>query len=60
MNEYFECVGNLHIHSLFSDGAGTVPEIARSAKKANLDFIILNDHDHMTDFVHLEGEGFYG
>jgi hypothetical protein len=60
MNDYFECVGNLHIHSLFSDGAGTVPEIARSAQKAKLDFIILNDHDYMTDSLHLDEEGFYG
>ncbi len=56
---YFEYVGNLHIHSRYSDGAGSVSEIAQSAKKAGLDFIILNDHDHMIDSLHLEDEGIH-
>jgi hypothetical protein len=56
---YFEYVGNLHIHSRYSDGAGSVSEIARSAKKADIDFIILNDHEHMTDSLHLNNEGIY-
>jgi hypothetical protein len=55
----FEYVGNLHIHSLYSDGAGTVREIVRSARQVGLDFIILNDHAYMTDSLHLEDEGFY-
>jgi hypothetical protein len=55
----FEYVGNLHIHSRYSDGAGSVPEIVRSAKRADLDFIILNDHSHMTESLHLEDEGIY-
>lgn len=52
-------MGNLHIHSTFSDGAGTVSEIAQTAATAGLDFIILNDHDYLTDTLHLEAEGFY-
>ena len=55
----FEYVGNLHIHSRYSDGAGSVTDIARTAKKAGIDFIILNDHNHMTDSIHLEDEGIY-
>ena len=55
----FEYVGNLHIHSRYSDGAGSVREIARSAKQVGLDFIILNDHSYMTDSLHLKDEGFY-
>jgi len=58
-DNYFEYVGNLHIHSRYSDGAGLVPEIARSAKRAGLDFIILNDHEYMTDSLHLEDEGVF-
>jgi len=58
-DDCFEIVGNLHIHSRYSDGTGTVPEIARSAKKAGLDFIILNDHDYMTKSLHLDDEGIY-
>jgi hypothetical protein len=58
-NAAFEYVGNLHVHSLYSDGAGTVHEIAHSAKQVGLDFIILNDHSYMTDSLHLQDEGFY-
>ncbi|SPD76116.1 PHP domain protein [uncultured Desulfobacterium sp.] len=54
-----EYVGNLHIHSIFSDGAGTVPEIAKSAASLGLDFVVINDHDHMTDSLHTDEEGFY-
>lgn len=55
----FETVGNLHIHSHYSDGTGSVSEIARTAKKAGLKFIIINDHDYMTESLHLEDEGYY-
>ncbi len=58
-DKFFEYTGNLHIHSQYSDGAGSVAEIARSAKRAGLDFIILNDHAHMTQSLHLEDEGVY-
>ena len=59
--KYFasEYVGNIHVHSLFSDGASDVFEITRSAEKAGLDFIIFNEHDYMTDDLHLESEGFH-
>lgn len=43
----FEYSGSLHIHSKFSDGSGTVEEIANHAKESNLDFIILTDHNTM-------------
>ncbi|MDY7036060.1 MAG: CehA/McbA family metallohydrolase [Thermodesulfobacteriota bacterium] len=55
----FEYIGNLHIHSLYSDGGGNVSEIAQSAVRAGLDFICINDHDFMTDSLHLDEEGFY-
>ncbi len=54
-----EYVGNLHIHSAYSDGTAPVREIAHSAKKCGLEFIIFNEHDYMTDAIHLEDEGFY-
>jgi hypothetical protein len=56
---HFEYIGNLHIHSLYSDGGGNLSQIARSAAKANLDFLCLNDHDYLTDSLHLDEEGFY-
>lgn len=59
LTQFIEYVGNLHIHSAYSDGAGDVSELAQSAKRVGLDFIILNDHDYMTKDLHLEEEGFY-
>ena len=56
----FECIGNLHIHSDHSDGKGTVSEIAETAAKVGLDFIIINDHGYMSDALHLHEEGMYG
>lgn len=41
----FEYTGALHIHSVFSDGSGEVPDIARFADEVGLDFIILTDHN---------------
>ena len=55
-----EYVGNLHVHTLYSDGGATTQEIARKAAEKGLDFIALNDHAHMTDALHLSDEGFYG
>ena len=35
----------VHLHSLYSDGTGTVPEIARAARRAGADVVLLTDHD---------------
>jgi hypothetical protein len=35
----------IHLHSLHSDGTGTVPEIARAAQRAKADVVLLTDHD---------------
>ena len=40
-----EYSGSIHIHSKFSDGSGTVDEIAQQASESDLDFIILTDHN---------------
>jgi hypothetical protein len=37
-------VGGIHIHSRFSDGSGTVAEIAAAGEAAGVDFLILTDH----------------
>ena len=42
MTEY---VGVAHIHSLFSDGTGEIPEIAEYASDLDLDFLLLTDHN---------------
>jgi len=41
----FEYVGAIHIHSIFSDGSGEIQEIVKFANEAELDFIILTDHN---------------
>ena len=44
----------IHLHSTFSDGTGTIPEIVRAARKAGVDVVLLTDHDT------LEGKRFEG
>ena len=41
----FEYVGAIHMHSIFSDGSGEVPDIAKFAGEVGLDYIILTDHN---------------
>jgi hypothetical protein len=36
--------GVYHMHSVFSDGKGTIEEITQAAASLNLDFVILTDH----------------
>ena len=36
--------GSFHVHSVRSDGSGTVAEIAAAARRAGLDFVVLTDH----------------
>jgi len=42
---YREYAGNLHVHSVYSDGTATYPEIATAAREAGLDFVIVTDHN---------------
>jgi hypothetical protein len=35
----------VHLHSIYSDGTGTVPEIAKAAEQAGADVVLLTDHD---------------
>jgi len=41
----FEYVGAIHIHSVYSDGTGKIPDIARYAGEVGLDFIVMSDHN---------------
>ncbi len=38
-------IGAMHVHTLASDGGGTVHEVARDAIAAELDFVVLCDHN---------------
>lgn len=40
-----DLAGVVHVHSVYSDGTGTVPEIAAAAEANGLDFVLLTDHD---------------
>jgi hypothetical protein len=49
----------VHLHSTYSDGSGTVPEIARAARRAGVDVVLLTDHDTLEAKARGE-EGWYG
>ena len=49
----------VHLHSTYSDGTGTVKEIARAARRAKADVVQLTDHDTLAAKRNGE-EGFYG
>ncbi len=42
----YEAPGALHVHTLYSDGTGTVEEIARYAGQRGLQWLIITDHEH--------------
>ena len=42
---YQDFVGVIHIHTQYSDGAGTYEEIARIANAQRLDYLIVTDHN---------------
>lgn len=46
--------GALHMHTTYSDGSGSVEHLARSAREAGLEWIIITDHDTL-DGRHHEG-----
>jgi len=55
----FEYIGAMHMHSVYSDGSGQVPEIAKAASEVGLDYILLTDHNTLRALK--EGyEGWYG
>jgi hypothetical protein len=41
----YEYEGVVHIHSIYSDGSGTIEEIMRAATELELDFAIITDHN---------------
>ncbi len=54
-----EYSGSIHIHSNYSDGTGKVEDIVRAAQEAELNYLILTDHNTLR--AKREGfEGLYG
>jgi predicted metal-dependent phosphoesterase TrpH len=45
MSEAYDLTCVVHVHSTYSDGTGTVPQIARAASRAGVDVVLLTDHD---------------
>ncbi len=59
MPRFYDYAGAMHIHSTYSDGAGTVEEIAAAANRAGLDFLVLCDHSSLQ--AHADGkDGWHG
>ncbi len=55
----YEYVANLHVHTTFSDGRGTIEEVISAAQKAKLDLLLINDHDTLAALE--QGyEGYHG
>lgn len=46
-----EIVGNLHMHTPYSDGEGSHDEIAQAAERAGLDFVAVTDHNVWVDEI---------
>jgi hypothetical protein len=44
MNDLKEYIGCLHVHTVYSDGSGTYPEIIKAGQGAGLDYILFSDH----------------
>lgn len=42
---YHEIRGNIHMHTTYSDGAGSFDELIRAAAKVGLDFVYVTDHN---------------
>jgi hypothetical protein len=55
----YEYIGCLHVHTTYSDGAGSVADVAAAARRAAIDFVVINDHAHMCRALNRENEGFY-
>ncbi|HZK43359.1 MAG TPA: CehA/McbA family metallohydrolase [Syntrophomonadaceae bacterium] len=53
----FEYIGNVHIHSAYSDGTYEIDKIAKLANKAKLDFIVIADHETL-EGLHNGEEGY--
>ena len=48
--------GATHLHTTYSDGTGTIKQIAEAAKKAGLEWIMITDHNNLAG---LGEEGWY-
>lgn len=52
---FVEYAGNMHVHTLYSDGTWAHRGVAQAAAQAGLDYVIITDHNVWTDGI----EGYY-
>ena len=52
---YYECFGNIHMHTTYSDGFGSFDDLVDGAAKGGLDFVFVTDHNVL---VREEEEGY--
>ncbi|MBI3323921.1 MAG: CehA/McbA family metallohydrolase [Candidatus Omnitrophica bacterium] len=56
---YRDLTGVIHIHTIYSDGGGTVEDVARAANQLRLDYVVVTDHNTLKPLR--EGkQGWYG
>ena len=56
--EYYHASGIIHVHSTYSDGTRSIPEIARISNELDIQFVLMTDHN--TIQPKLDGlEGWY-
>ncbi|MBN2364807.1 MAG: PHP domain-containing protein [Calditrichaeota bacterium] len=56
---YYEVVGCIHMHSIYSDGTGTISKMASAANDVGLDYIMVTDHNNLRALANGE-EKWYG
>lgn len=56
---WHDYAGALHIHSTYSDGVGTVEQIAQAANDAGLDYFVLCDHSNLDPLLNHQ-DGWHG
>lgn len=56
---YHDAAAVIHVHSVYSDGTGTVREIAEAGRRTGADVVLLTDHDTLAAADRGE-EGWYG
>lgn len=56
MAKQYEYVANLHVHTTYSDGTGSMEEVIQAAQRAGLDALLINDHDTLA----ARGAGYEG
>lgn len=44
---WYEAVGNIHMHTVHSDGTGTYADLVTAARANRLDFLIVTDHNQL-------------